>query len=451
MTDGALTGQTVELLQQLIRNQCVNDGSVASGHEVRTTDVLRSYLAGSGLDIEVYEPAWAPGRASLVARIEGSDPAAPTLCLMGHTDVVPVTPKNWTRDPFGGELVNSEVWGRGAIDMLNLTASQAVALKALARRPGGWRPRGTLVYLACADEESGGALGAGYVCDRHWDAIGADYLLTENGGTVSANAGGEGLNVTVHVGEKGVAWRRLRVRGTPGHGSMPYGVDNALVKAAKVVGRLADYRPSPYVDELWQRFVESLDLDPALKAALVDPSRVDDAIASLPPSMARLAWSATHTTFSPNQCRGGVKTNVIPDVVDVEVDIRTVPGDSEDEVRRHLDKALADLSEEVEVEPLFSKPASMSPTGTPLWDVLGRVVDRHYPGARLLPRLIVGFTDAPYFRARGAVAYGFGLCSRALTAEAMASRFHGNDERVDVESLALTTQGWLDVCELLLE
>ena len=449
MTDATLTGQTVELLQQFIRNQCVNDGTTASGQEARTADVLRSYLEGSGLDIEVYEPAWAPGRASLVARIEGSDPTAPTLCLMGHTDVVPVNPKTWTRDPFGGELVDGEVWGRGAIDMLNITASQAVVLKALARR--GWRPRGTLVYLACADEEAGGALGAGYVCDRHWDAIRADYLLTENGGQVSTGPRGEGLNVTVHVGEKGVAWRRLRVRGTPGHGSMPYGVDNALVKAAKVVARLADYRPAPYVDELWQRFVETLSLDPALKAALVDPVRVDDAIARLSPGMARLAWSSTHTTFSPNQCRGGVKTNVIPDVVDVEVDIRTVPGDSDDEVRRHLDKALADLSDEVEVEPLFSKPASMSPTGTPLWDVLGRVVDRHYPGARLLPRLIVGFTDAPYFRARGTVAYGFGLCSRTLTAEAMAPRFHGNDERVDVESLALTTQAWLDVCELLLE
>jgi acetylornithine deacetylase/succinyl-diaminopimelate desuccinylase-like protein len=331
MTDATLTGQTVELLQQLIRNQCVNDGTTASGQEVRTAGVLRSFLEGSGLDIEVYEPAWAPGRASLVARIEGSDPTAPTLCLMGHTDVVPVNPKTWTRDPFGGELVNGEVWGRGAIDMLNITASQAVALRALSRR--GWRPRGTLVYLACADEEAGGALGAGYVCDRHWDAIRADYLLTENGGQVSTGARGEGLNVTVHVGEKGVAWRRLRVRGTPGHGSMPYGVDNALVKAAKVVARLADYRPAPYVDELWQRFVETLSLDPALKAALVDPVRVDDAIARLSPGMARLAWSSTHTTFSPNQCRGGVKTNVIPDVVDVEVDIRTVPGDSDDEVR----------------------------------------------------------------------------------------------------------------------
>jgi acetylornithine deacetylase/succinyl-diaminopimelate desuccinylase-like protein len=330
--------------------------------------------------------------------------------------------------------------------MLNLTASQAVALKTLARR--GWRPRGTLVYLACADEEAGGELGAGHMCRRHWDVLRADYLLTENGGTVSAQ--GDALTVTVHVGEKGVAWRRLRVTGTPGHGSMPYGADNALVKAAHVVARLADYRPAPYVGDLWTAFVGSLDLDPAAKAALVDPVRVDEAIAALPAGLARLAWSTTHTTFSPNTCRGGVKTNVIPDVVDIEVDIRTVPGDDEDEVRRHLDKALGDLTEEVAVEKLFSRQGSVSPIGTPLWDVLGRVVDAHYPGAHLLPRLIVGFTDAPYFREHGAVAYGFGLFSRALTAEAMSGRFHGNDERVDVESLALTTQAWLETCELFL-
>ena len=108
------------------------------------------------------------------------------------------------------------------------------------------------------------------------------------------------------------------------------------------------------------------------------------------------------------------------------------------------------LADEIEFEALFSKPASVSPTDTPLWDVLRRVVGGHYPGARLLPRMIVGFTDAPYFREKGAVAYGFGLFSRSLTAESMAPRYHGNDERVDVESLALTTQAWLDVCEQLL-
>ena len=439
----AITGQTVEVLQQLIRNQCVNDGSVESGQEVRNSDLLRAYLEGSGLDIEVYEPDNAPGRASLVARIEGTDPKAPTLCLMGHTDVVPVTPETWSRDPFGGELVNGEVWGRGAVDMLNLTASQAVALKTLAKK--GWRPRGTLVYLACADEEAGGLHGAGHVCKKHWDALRANYLLTENGGTVSAHGGQ--LSVTVHVGEKGVAWRRLRVKGTPGHGSMPYGADNALVKAAHIIQKLAEYRPAPYVDELWRGFVGSLDLDSGVKQALMDPVSVEESIDKLPKTLAKVLWSNTHTTFSPNMCRAGVKTNVIPNIADIEVDIRTVPGDNEDEVRRHLDKALGDLMEDVTIEKLFSKNASSSPTGTPLWDVLAKVVDGHYPGAKLVPRLIVGFTDAPYFRERGATAYGFGLFSRTLTAEAMSSRFHGNDERVDVASLALTTQAWLDTCE----
>jgi acetylornithine deacetylase/succinyl-diaminopimelate desuccinylase-like protein len=442
----ALTSETVELLQQMIRNKCVNDGSVASGQEGRTTDLLRAYFQGSGLDLEVYEPEGAPGRKSLVARIEGTDPAAPTLCLMGHTDVVPVTPETWTRDPFGGELVDGEVWGRGAVDMLNLTASQAVVLKTLAKK--GWRPKGTLVYLACADEEAGGLHGAGHVCKRHWDALRADYLLTENGGTVSSHDGM--TNVTVHVGEKGVAWRRLRVKGTPGHGSMPYGADNALVKAAHIITRLTEYRPAPYVDELWRGFVGSLDLDPGIKQALMDPVSVEESIDKLPRTLAKVLWSNTHTTFSPNMCRAGVKTNVIPNIADIEVDIRTVPGDNEDEVRRHLDKALGDLLDDVTIEKLFSKNASVSPTGTPLWDVLAKVVDGHYPGANLLPRLIVGFTDAPYFREHGAIAYGFGLFSRALTAEAMSGRFHGNDERVDVESLALTTQAWLDTCELFL-
>jgi acetylornithine deacetylase/succinyl-diaminopimelate desuccinylase-like protein len=298
-----------------------------------------------------------------------------------------------------------------------------VALKALARQ--GWRPRGTLVYLACADEEAGGMLGAGHVCKRHWDSLRADYLLTENGGLVSSH-GGE-LNVTVHVGEKGVAWRRLRVTGTPGHGSMPYGADNALVKAAHVVSRLADYRPAPYVDDLWQTFVGSLGVDPALKDALCDPSRVDEAIAKLPAGVAKFAWSTTHTTFSPNMCRAGVKTNVIPDVVDIEVDIRTIPGDNEDEVRRHIDKALGDLSEEVKVEKP-SKRGSASPgtrSGT-CWDAWRRHHPAQAPAAR-------SWVHRCFTRERGAVAYA--SASQRTHAEAINGRFHGNDS-ASTESLA---------------
>ncbi|MHB1854068.1 MAG: M20/M25/M40 family metallo-hydrolase, partial [Acidimicrobiales bacterium] len=125
-----LTGASVELLQALIRNACVNDGTASSGQEHRNAADLASFLEGGGLDLARYEAA--PGRTTLVARMEGRVPGAPSLCLMGHTDVVPAEDPGWTHDPFGGELIDGEVWGRGAIDMLNLTASMAVAFRHLA-------------------------------------------------------------------------------------------------------------------------------------------------------------------------------------------------------------------------------------------------------------------------------------------------------------------------------
>src|SRR5262245_28378989 len=192
----AATAETVELLQAMIRNACVNDGTAESGHEVRSADVLRAYLEGAGLDVESFEPT--PGRVSLVARIEGSDPTAPRLLLMGHTDVVPVSASRWTRDPFGGELVDGEVWGRGAIDMLNLTSSMAVATKHLAR--SGWRPRGTLVYLGVADEEAGGEHGANWLVQHARDTVGADYVITESGGW--SVHGTSGRRIVATVGEK---------------------------------------------------------------------------------------------------------------------------------------------------------------------------------------------------------------------------------------------------------
>src|SRR4051812_31613182 len=233
-----LTGATTELLQTLIRNQCVNDGTPESGEEVRNAELLETYLSGAGIGIERFESM--PGRGSIVARIEGSDPSAPTLCLMGHTDVVPVNPAGWSRDPFGGELIDGEVWGRGAIDMLNITASMAVAFRDLAR--SGWKPKGTLIYFGVADEEAGGTWGAEWMCNNEWDAIRSDYVLTEMGGW-SAVGHDDVRRVVVNTGEKGIGWRRLRVTGTPAHGSMPFGADNALVKAAEVIRRLSQYRP----------------------------------------------------------------------------------------------------------------------------------------------------------------------------------------------------------------
>ncbi|HYB41644.1 MAG TPA: M20/M25/M40 family metallo-hydrolase, partial [Candidatus Methylomirabilis sp.] len=168
--DRVLEAEATELLRTLIRNACVNDGTPTSGQEVRNADALEAYFAGSGLDCERH--AAAPGRVSLITRIEGTDRKAPTLLLMGHTDVVPANPSGWERDPFGGDVVDGIVWGRGATDMLNITSTMAVANRRLAA--SGFRPRGTLIYLAVADEEAGGVHGASYLTREKFDAVKAD-------------------------------------------------------------------------------------------------------------------------------------------------------------------------------------------------------------------------------------------------------------------------------------
>ena len=432
-----LTGQTVELLQALIRNRCVNDGTAESGGEVRNADTLQAFLEEKGADVETYEPT--PGRRSIVARIEGRDRSAPAVCWMGHTDVVPVSPEGWSNDPFGGELIDGEVWGRGAVDMLNVTASMAVAFGHLLDE--GIRPEGDLVYFGVADEEAGGVHGAEWVCEHHWDAVACDYLLTEMGGFPI----GPGPTFAMTVAEKGLGWSRLRVKGRPGHGSAPLGADNALVKAAEVVRRLDAYRPEPQISAIWRAMVDGLALPDDMASALVDPGRVKELCDDLGPGIGSLAHACTHTTFSPNVLHGGTKTNTIPDVVDLDVDIRILPGETLEDVEVHLRRALGDLFDQVEVTPLHRRASSASTTDTPMWAALEREVKAAYPTARIVPNLVTGGTDAPFFRSRGAIAYGAALFSDHVTFGEFFSRFHGNDERVDLRSLGLTTKLWVDL------
>ena len=439
----ALTEEVTDLLQQLIRNQCVNDGTIASGEEMRSVDALRQYLGSTGLDVEVYEPQ--PGRTSMVSRIEGSDPDAPSLLLMGHTDVVPVNPDGWHRDPFGAEIVDGEVWGRGAVDMLNLTASMAVAFKHLADE--GFTPKGTLSYLAVADEEALGTWGARWLVEHEADAVVTDYVITESGGYQMPTLSGPRLPVMVE--EKGTYWSTLRVRGTPGHGSQPFHTDNALVTAAEVVRRLDEYQPETRIGDTWRRYVDGVGFPPEIAESLLSAEKIDGFLETLPPGFARMAHACTHTTIAPTMVRGGTKQNVIPDQIELKIDVRTLPGQSGDEVHALLVDALGDLAERVEIEP-NDDPSTSSPTDTPLWDVLGRTSARLVEDSALVPFLMVGGTDNRFFRRAGSVGYGFGLFSKRLRFEDYASMFHGNDERVDQESLRLSTELWLATARELL-
>jgi acetylornithine deacetylase/succinyl-diaminopimelate desuccinylase-like protein len=435
--------QSTELLRTLIRNGCVNTGEESSGHEDRSCDALEAFFAGSGLCCERYTSS--PGRTSLISRIEGSDKTAPTLLLMGHTDVVPVSPAGWKRDPFAADLVDGVVWGRGAIDMLNLTSTMAVATRRLAT--SGWKPRGSLIYLAVADEEAGGMYGAEHLVEREPDAVKCDYVITESGGVPIPTSSGYKLRVS--VGEKGGNWRLLTVHGTPGHGSRPFRTDNALVTAAIVIQRIADYRPNARILDPWRNYITALGLDPDLTADLIDPERVWKAARDMDNvTLAREAHACTHTTFSPNVAHGGSKVNVIPDKVEIQVDIRALPGVTSDEVEAMLKEAMGDLADRVTIDtpPNRRRGGSLSPLDTPIMRSMSRVATKMMPNSSVVPAMTTGGTDARFFRWKGIPSYGFGLHSLRIPYTEYPVMFHGHNERVDTESLRLSAEMWEALC-----
>lgn len=441
-----LTNETVELLQLLIRNECVNDGTPESGHESRNADLLKDFLSPVEAELEITTLPVLPGRDSFVARLKGTDPSAPSLCLMAHTDVVPVSPDGWKVDPFGGDLIGDEVWGRGAVDMLNLTSSMAVAFREMAASGNRWP--GDICYFAVADEEAGGVYGAKPLVEERWDVLQCDYVLTEYGGTPLVSR--DETIVLMTTSEKGLGARQLRIAGEPGHGSMPWGTDNALVKAAEVVKRLAEYEPPARIDEQFESRVKAMNFPPDLQQRLLDPVAHLEALSEIDPGVARNLHSCCHMSFSPNVIRGGKKTNVIPDDVLLEVDIRILPGETSADVEHHLRTAIGDeLMADITVEPIHEGEASESATDTRLWGALTESVQMAYPSAKVMGSLVTGGTDARFFRQRGVPSYGAGLLSPHIGLGEFMTRFHGHNERIDIHSLELTTKLWLDVVDRL--
>lgn len=429
--------ETVELLRALVRAACVNTGDAASGGEIRAVRVLQQFFAevegaaeAERLETQVFEAS--PGRASLVARVRGTDPKAPTLGLLGHLDVVPVDTERWTRDPFGAELIDGEVWGRGTVDMLYLTACFATALREAAIAPEP--PRGDLVLLAVADEEAGGDYGLRWLLRERPDAFGITEVLSESGGMRM------GAHVAIDVAEKGSAGRRLVVRGTPGHASIPYGAESAAVAAGDVMQRLAAVEPAVELGPLWQPFVNARVADPALVERMLDPVRLDAALPELG-GIAGYAHAASRITISPTVLRAGQAHNVIPGEAHIDLDIRTLPGTTDVDVDELLKEMLGALNDgfepAVEIRHLRGWAATASPPDHPLFTAIERAIGQT-DGSPVVPIMAAGGSDARQFRELGVPAYGFGLLSADWSYELYRERIHAHDERIDVASVQLT-------------
>jgi acetylornithine deacetylase/succinyl-diaminopimelate desuccinylase-like protein len=413
-----LREEVVGLLQDLIRLDTVNP----PGNETRAAELLERYLERNGVASTLV--ARTPDRANVVARLEGGD--GPRLLLLAHTDTVLADAGEWTRDPWSGDVVDGEVWGRGALDMKGHVAAAAVAFASLARE--GATPAGDVLLVLTADEEVGDGFGASWLALDHPETMRADFGLNEGGGERCVF--GDRVYYLCAVGEKATAPFRLRLRGRSGHASDPHAADNALLKAAPVLEALGRLRlPQSLIPEV-RAFLETV---------LGEVPPVDDAqrrADELHPLAGQLLAPLLSATLSPTMIHASGKRNVIPGSCVVEVDCRLLPDQPPAEIEALL---RAGVPGDWELEWIVSEHVggTRSPLDTPLWRTLEQWVESVEPGARLAPIVTAGFTDSHYVRKQlESTIYGF-FPLKAMDTQLAASLVHSADERIAVDDLAL--------------
>ena len=419
-----LDAEVTDLLSRLIQVDTTNP----PGNETAAAELLRTYLEANGVECELY--ARVPERANLVARIPGRG-EGPSLLFLGHTDVVLADASEWSVAPFSGEVRDGEIWGRGALDMKGHVAANAVAIASLVR--DGFEPSGDLIFAATADEEVGDDFGLSWLCAEHPDSIRSDYAVNEGGGdrlTV-----GDDVFWVVATAEKLTAPFHIRVHGRSGHASMPGIADNALVKAAKLIERIAQYRPEPQIQQEVEVFLQAVLGEVPSPETAVARTRERD------PTVAEQIEPLLTPTFAPTMISASRKRNVIPAVCEVVVDCRLLPGQTPAEIEPVVRSVLgSDI--EYDLEFLKAEGGTRSALDTPLWGAVESFIAGLEPAARPVPVICAGFTDSHWLReAFGTVVYGF-FPYRTMTPELAAMLIHSADERVPVSDLELGVD-WL--------
>ncbi len=407
-----------------------------------------------------------PERPNLVARLTGDptrpDPThperdGPTLCYLGHVDTVLADASEWTRDPWSGDVVDGCVWGRGSLDMKSQVAAEVAAVARLARE--GWRPaRGQLLVVAVADEETGGELGAKWLCETHPEKVRCDMLLNEGGGPSFEIDGQRFYGVC--CAEKGVFRFTLTTDGAAGHASMPKLGENALLKMAPVLERFAERQPAlqPTAEPLaFLRGVGEDERDP--HGALARLEKAD-------PRLLQMLEPMFGVTFAPTKISASEKINVIPSKAELRVDCRVPPGLGEQEARHAIEQVLGGVeglalefeeallgasggsrsSDALRIEFTERVIGNRSPMESSLMDTIDRWIGERDPGAKIVPTILPGFTDSRHFRAAfpECVAYGF-FPQRHQSLLQTQALIHAPDERIDARDLAWATEFYRDL------
>lgn len=420
----------VHFLQELLRINTTNP----PGNELAACDFLSKILNSEGIESTILESQ--PGRGNLVARIKGDGRQAPIL-LMAHLDVVPVEPESWRCPPFAGEILDGYLYGRGALDTKQLVAMELMVMLMLRRNRVPLAR--DVIFMANADEEAGGRMGAGWMVREHADLIRAEFAINEGGGFGSEILGKR--IYSIQTGEKGTARFTLRARGKPGHGSMPHS-DNAVLKLAAGLSRLGEATLPTHIVSTTRLKIEGLaqifggKLGSALRA-LVDSRTGNDGINRLPldEGMRIMLYAILHNTLTPTMLRAGTKINVIPSTAEASVDARLIPGQTKETLFKELQPVI-DRGLEVEFHEPSTAGLEFDPA-SPLYDLIERVLHKHDPSAAVLPDLNTGATDARHVHKLGTKVYGF--CPM-FDIDSEMQRVHGHDERISLDNVGFGTR-----------
>jgi acetylornithine deacetylase/succinyl-diaminopimelate desuccinylase-like protein len=424
----AARDETIELLQELIRIHTVNVGTRPdTGGETRACELLRDRLEAAGVSSEIFESA--PGRGNLLVRL---GTPGKRLLLMAHTDVVPVEDETlWEHPPFSGAIDRGRIYGRGADDDKADVVAYTVALALLGR--AGLKPAGELVFLAAADEESGGRWGAGWMVDQHADRLRADWAVNEGAGNAVRSP--VGLLYTFGTGEKGRLEARITRTGRSGHASRPRAADNPVPAIADCISRIAAYDAEIDVSHpFFREVLAALGVEHTPRADNID--RICDELGESEHSaLATTLRAASRLTITPTMLEAGVKTNSIPDRARLVCDVRALPGQDDAFVREELTHLLRGLDVDVDVH--YTAVSNASPADAPFVRQLGDALAAGLGSAdfRMLPALTVGFTDSRFLRPLGTHVYGFS--PQHPSADPNQSGVHGNNEFIEIETLLL--------------
>ena len=414
--------EVVDLCRDLIRIDTTNTGDLDTcAGERAAAEWVAARLAEVGVEPQLRESA--PGRTSLVARVEGTDPGRGALLVHGHLDVVPADPSEWSVHPFSGEVRDGFVWGRGAVDMKDFDAMVLAVVRHWRRT--GYRPPRDVVLAFTADEEAGGELGAHFLVERHPELLeGCTEAIGEVGG-FSYSISDDLRLYLIQTAEKGIDWLRLHARGRPGHGSMVH-EDNAVTALAEAVARVGRHRFPVVVTPTVRAFLEEVS---AALGVELDPDDPEAAVAKLG-HLARIIGATIRNTANPTRLEAGYKDNVIPGRATATIDCRTLPGQSE----LFLEQLRELIGPDLEIEYVQRQPAIETSFDGPLVDAMAAALRAVDPGARAVPYMLSAGTDAKAFSRLGIRCFGFAPL-RLPSDLNFAALFHGVDERVPVEGL----------------